>query len=270
MADIVIPATVGAALTARIETEDLSHDAGQMAVVAALDDLITRLANAPKRRWFSGLARRAEPVTGLYIHGGVGRGKTMLMDMFHKVLASSDGEIRPFRLHFHDFMVMAQDAIHAAREEGADDPIAMAADRLAARGRVMCFDEMEVRDIADAMILARLFTTLFDRGIADVMTEARQIVGEAPTYCSFDIDFIDPSFAPGTGTPVIGGLASWQGLECVRGLEPLHLIGMDLVEVAPAYDHAEITAIAAASIAYDWMAVVAKQRGAVPRPLGRI
>ena len=73
--------------------------------------------------------------------------------------------ITPFRLHFHDFMVLAQDEVHAAREAVAADPIITAADALAARGRVMCFDEMEVRDIADAMILARLFTALFDRGV---------------------------------------------------------------------------------------------------------
>ena len=87
---------------------------------------------------------------------------------------------------------------------------------------------------------------------------------------SFDIDGLDPAIAPGTGTPVSGGLASWQGLEFIRGLEPLNLIGMDLVEVAPAYDHAEITAIAAASMAFDWMAVIAKKRGARPSPVGRI
>ena len=81
---------------------------------------------------------------------------------------------------------------------------------------------------------------------------------------------IKTAFAPGTGTPVVGGLASWQGLEFVRGLEPLNLIGMDLVEVAPAYDHAEITAIAAASMAFDWMAVIAKKRGAMPYPVGRL
>lgn len=93
---------------------------------------------------------------------------------------------------------------------------------------------------------------------------------DAPVYLSFDIDGLDPAFAPGTGTPVVGGLASWQGLEFVRGLEPLNLIGMDLVEVAPAYDHAEITAIAAASMAFDWMAVIAKKRGATLHPVGRL
>ncbi len=92
MADSAVPATtgatVGAALAARIDNGALSHDAGQMAVAAALDDLIARLEQVPKRRWFTGIGRRATPVTGLYIHGGVGRGKTMLMDMFHHALAA--------------------------------------------------------------------------------------------------------------------------------------------------------------------------------------
>ena len=91
-----------------------------------------------------------------------------------------------------------------------------------------------------------------------------------PVYLSFDIDGFDPAFAPGTGTPVAGGLASWQGLEFVRGLEPLQLIGMDVVEVAPAYDHAEITAIAAATVAYDWLAVLAKQKGAPSKLVGHL
>ena len=65
-------------------------------------------------------------------------------------------------------------------------------------------------------------------------------------------------------------MASWQGLEFVRGLEPLQLIGMDIVELAPAYDHAEITAIAAASVAYDWLAILAKKQGALFAPVGRI
>ena len=107
-------------------------------------------------------------------------------------------------------------------------------------------------------------------GIRAAMDIVRDRAGDAPVYLSFDIDGLDPAFAPGTGTPVPGGLASWQGLEFIRGLEPLNLIGMDLVEVAPAYDHAEITAIAAASMAFDWCAVIAKKRGAVPKPVGRL
>jgi len=107
-------------------------------------------------------------------------------------------------------------------------------------------------------------------GIWAALEIAIDRAGDAPVYLSFDIDGLDPAFAPGTGTPVSGGLASWQGLEFVRGLEPLNLIGMDIVEVAPAYDHAEITAIAAASVAYDWLAVLAKQRGAISKPVGRI
>lgn len=107
-------------------------------------------------------------------------------------------------------------------------------------------------------------------GIDAVIDIVCQRAAGKAVYLSFDIDGLDPAFAPGTGTPVAGGLASWQGLEFVRGLEPLQLIGMDVVEVAPAYDHAEITAIAAASVAYDWLAVLAKQKGAPSAPVGRL
>ena len=107
-------------------------------------------------------------------------------------------------------------------------------------------------------------------GIEAAMDVVRERAGDAPVYLSFDIDGLDPAFAPGTGTPVAGGLASWQGLEFIRGLEPLNLVGMDLVEVSPAYDHAEITAIAAASMAFDWIAVIAKKRGAPVSPVGRL
>ena len=85
-------------------------------------------------------------------------------------------------------------------------------------------------------------------------------VGDGPVYLSFDIDVLDPAFAPGTGTPVSGGLASWQALGLIRGLENINMVAMDLVEVSPPYDHAEITAIAAASVAYDWLGVMAKRR----------
>jgi len=98
----------------------------------------------------------------------------------------------------------------------------------------------------------------------------KERAGDAPVYISFDIDGLDPAFAPGTGTPVAGGLASWQALEFIRGLGDLNLIGMDVVEVAPAYDHAEITAIAAATIAHDWLCLLAIKNGAKTNVVGRL
>ncbi|MEH6832985.1 MULTISPECIES: agmatinase [Falsihalocynthiibacter] len=107
-------------------------------------------------------------------------------------------------------------------------------------------------------------------GIDAAIKIAVERAGDAPVYLSFDIDGLDPAFAPGTGTPVPGGLASWQALEFVRGLKPLNLIGMDIVEVSPPFDHAEITAIAAAHVAHDWLCVLAEQMGAKTAPVGRI
>ena len=107
-------------------------------------------------------------------------------------------------------------------------------------------------------------------GIAAATETAVTRAGDAPVYLSFDIDVLDPAFAPGTGTPVPGGLASWQALELIRGLKPLNLIGMDLVEVSPPFDHAEITALAAAHIAHDWLCLLAARAGAVPVPVGRL
>ncbi|MCF6272659.1 MAG: agmatinase [Rhodobacteraceae bacterium] len=94
--------------------------------------------------------------------------------------------------------------------------------------------------------------------------------GDAPVYISFDIDGLDPAFAPGTGTPVSGGLASWQALELIRGLGGLNLVGMDVVEVSPPYDHAEITALAAATVAHDFLCLLAQKKGAKSKPVGRL
>ena len=93
-----------------------------------------------------------------------------------------------------------------------------------------------------------------------VIQKILEVVGNHKAYLTFDIDCLDPAFAPGTGTPVAGGLSSAQALGILRGLGQLNFIGADVVEVAPAYDHSEITAIAAATIAHDYLVLKAKQR----------
>lgn len=83
------------------------------------------------------------------------------------------------------------------------------------------------------------------------------VVGDAAAYLSFDIDALDPAFAPGTGTPEIGGLSSWQAQAVLRRLGGVNFVGMDVVEVAPAYDTAEITALAAATLAWEYLTLIA-------------
>ena len=89
----------------------------------------------------------------------------------------------------------------------------------------------------------------------------RGVVGDAPAYLSFDIDALDPAFAPGTGTPEIGGLFTWQAQSILRRLAGLSFKGMDVVEVCPAYDHGEITALAAATFAWEYLALLAPRAG---------
>jgi agmatinase len=99
-----------------------------------------------------------------------------------------------------------------------------------------------------------------DLGIAGTIDAIIDRVGDLPVYLSIDIDVLDPSAAPGTGTPEIGGLTSRELLRVLRGLRALHLVGADVVEVAPAYDHAELTTVAAATVAYDLITLMAKER----------
>ncbi len=95
-----------------------------------------------------------------------------------------------------------------------------------------------------------------ERGVAQTAETIRQVVGEGPVYLSFDIDVLDPAFAPGTGTPEVGGLASWQAQAIIRRLRGLQFIGMDVVEVCPAYDVAEITALAGATMAWEYLCLL--------------
>ena len=96
--------------------------------------------------------------------------------------------------------------------------------------------------------------------IATVISQIRDVLGSGPCYLSFDIDGLDPAFAPGTGTPEIGGLASWQAQAILRGMAGVDFRGADFVEVAPAYDVSEITALAAATMAWEYLCLFAKRK----------
>lgn len=100
---------------------------------------------------------------------------------------------------------------------------------------------------------------VYRRGADEVADQLRQRIGDRPLYISIDIDCLDPAHAPGTGTPEAGGLTSRELLEILRGLAGCRLVGADVVEVAPAYDHAEITSVAASHVAYDLISLLALQ-----------
>lgn len=104
-------------------------------------------------------------------------------------------------------------------------------------------------------------TDVMNRGVADVVDALRQRVGDRPLYVSVDVDCLDPAHAPGTGTPEAGGLTSRELLAILRGLAGTNLVAADVVEVAPPYDHAELTSVAAAHIAYELVSLLALTDG---------
>jgi cell division protein ZapE len=175
----LMPISVSAKYAALVATGEIRRDSRQEALAARLDRLAARLASHRLARkssalgWmFANQEKKSEPIKGLYIHGEVGRGKTMLMDLFFELCAAK----RKRRAHFHEFMADVHQRIYDYRarlrsgEIDDGDAIGLTAASIAKEAWVLCFDEFHVTDIADAMILGRLFTRLFEEGVVVVAT----------------------------------------------------------------------------------------------------
>jgi cell division protein ZapE len=173
-----MPSTVSEQYRALVSEGEIERDAAQEAIATRLTRLEERIAQHRLSRksshlgWLFAKRSPTEPIKGLYIYGDVGRGKTMLMDLF---FAASVVE-RKRRAHFHEFMADVHERVHVYRQKiksgeiTDDDPIGLTAAALAQETSLLCFDEFHVTDIADAMILGRLFARLFEAGMVVVAT----------------------------------------------------------------------------------------------------
>jgi len=160
-----------------------------------------------------------------------------------------------FHSYFDGTMYTHGTPFRRAVEEGLLDPKRVC--MIGIRGTAY---DTEDRDFADAVGIRVIPIEEFHaRGTEDVMSEAREIAGAGDTYVSYDIDFVDPAFAPGTGTPEVGGPNSWQALEVARLLQGVKIVGADMVEVSPPFDQSGNTAYLGVSIMFEMLCVMAAQ-----------
>ncbi len=160
-----------------------------------------------------------------------------------------------FHSYFGGTMYTHGTPFRRAVEEGLLDPKRVI--QIGIRGTTY---DREDREFAESVgIRVVPIDEFYARGVEDVMSEARRIVGTSPAYVSYDIDFVDPAFAPGTGTPEVGGPNSFQALQVVRHLDGLDLVGADLVEVSPPFDQTGTTAYLGATIMFELLCVMTRK-----------
>jgi len=158
-----------------------------------------------------------------------------------------------FKDYFGGFKYTHGTPFRRAIEEGLLDPKRVI--QIGIRGTSYGGEDMEFGRANGVTIIE--IEEFFERGVKDVMAQARDVVGDQPSYCSFDIDFVDPSYAPGTGTPEIGGPTSYQAQQVIREMAGVNLIGADLVEVSPPFDPSGGTAWLGVSLMFEILCILA-------------
>ena len=212
----------------------------------ALDDVDIAILGVP---WDGGTTNRPGPRHGprqYPILKALGADQPLGMVHF-------DAHTDLFDSYFNGYRYTHGTPFRRAIEDGYLDPKRVV--QIGIRGTMYDGEDVEW-GLAQGVRIIRI-EEVEDRGIADVMKEAREIVGTQPTYVSFDIDAIDPAFAPGTGTPEIGGFTSREAQRMVRMLDGLNLVGADLVEVSPPFDQSGGTAWLGISIMFELLCVLA-------------
>lgn len=216
---------------------------------ASLEDSLARMEAFYVRLRAAGivpLTAGGDHLCTLPILRALGRGRPLGMIHF-------DSHTDLFHSYFGGQMYTHGTPFRRAVEEGLLDPARVC--MIGIRGTAY---DSEDRDFARAVGITVIpVEDLHRRGVEDVMAEARALAGTGATYVSYDIDFVDPAFAPGTGTPEVGGPNSWQALECARLLAGVRIVGADLVEVSPPFDAGGATAFLGASLMFEMLCAMA-------------
>lgn len=203
-------------------------------------DRITAFFEKVKAAGIRPLTAGGDHLNSLPILRALGKPKPLAMIHF-------DSHTDLFHSYFGGTMYTHGTPFRRAVEEGLLDPKRVV--QIGIRGPAYDFED---RDFAESVGIRVIPIEEFHaRGPEDVMVEAKEIVGDAPTYVSYDIDFIDPAFAPGTGTPEVGGPNSYQALQVARLLDGVDIVGADLVEVSPPFDQAGGTAFLGVSVMFE-------------------
>ncbi len=212
----------------------------------SLDRIATFYAEL-KQRQITPMTAGGDHLVSLPVLRGLAADRPLAMIHF-------DSHTDLFDSYFGGFKYTHGTPFRRAIEEGLLDPKHVV--QIGIRGTAYNYDDIKWGESQGVRIIR--IEEFFDRGITAVMDEARAIVSDRPAYCSFDIDFVDPTYAPGTGTPEIGGPNAFQAQQVIRALRGVDLVGADLVEVSPPFDPSGSTAWLGVSLIFELMCVLAE------------